>query len=81
MKRTLTVGSGTQQRRLSRVLPRHLLQHRNKEAHLHLRRALKERVQRGGTFRFREDAEPLFDRAELLFEVGVERGGGHFFEG
>ena len=42
---------------------------------------LEERVERGGTFGFGEDFEPLFNGGEFFFKVCVERSSCHFFEG
>lgn len=58
----------------------HLLQDLDEEANLHLGGLLQQGVEGGGALGLAEDAEPLLDGAQLVLEVLVERGRGHFLE-
>lgn len=57
-----------------------MLQDLDEEADLDLGGLLQQGVEGGGALGLAQDAEPLLDGAELVLEVLVERGRGHFLE-
>ena len=56
---------------IARIASSHLLQDSDEESDLNLSAGLKQTIERGGPFCFGENAEPLLDSAEFLFEVLV----------
>lgn len=59
----------------------HLLQHANEESNLDMSGLLQERVESGGSLGLTKDTEPLFNGGQLVFELLIEGGGSHVFEG
>lgn len=76
---TFVERGGRQNSRHGMILA-HLLQNLDEEADLDLGRLLQQCIQSGRALGLAQDAEPLLDGAELVLEVLVERGGGHFFQ-
>lgn len=58
----------------------HLLEDLDEETNLDLGGLLQKSIQSSSPLCFAEHPEPLFNGTELVFEVLVERGCGHFFE-
>jgi len=80
-KRTFLAEVGWRENNRHGVTLGHLLQDLNEETDLNLGRLLKKSVQSSCTFGFAQNAEPLFNSTQFIFEVLVQCSSSHLLQG